>query len=226
MGDRRRLILDGESLRIETLERAADTLPVLSLSDDAWAKVDAGRQVVERSLASGAAAYGVTTGVGAQKTSRVSVSDQAEFNRRLLLAHGTIGSERALPTSVVRAAIVVLLNGLATGRSGVRPTLLRRLLSELDAGALPAARDESSVGASDLVPLAQMAVGLLGLDGDRPFELAAKEGLSLVNSNAVSLGRGGLALAETRRLLRALDVSLCASLEGLRANLSVLATKQ
>jgi histidine ammonia-lyase len=104
----------------------------------------------------------------------------------------------------------------ATGGCGVRPKLVALLLQRLRDNRIPTVNASGSVGASDLVPLAQLALGYLGDD----FALNAKEALSLMNSNAVSLGCGALQLYELKRLLAAFDLSSAVALEGLRGNLS------
>ncbi len=228
------IVLDGTSLTIfDVVHAARDGMPI-TLADDAWARVARGRERVERVLASGSDAYGVTTGVGSQKSQPLSAEETSAFNNRLIVAHATTASTRLLAPNVVRAALVVQLNALSTGLSGIRPELLQRLYERYQSGDLPNANAGASVGASDLVPLAQMALPILGLDSplsaadapklstSAPIELAAKEGLSLINSNAVSLGHGALILLQARKLLRGFDLSASFSLEGFRGNLQIL----
>jgi histidine ammonia-lyase len=79
------------------------------------------------------------------------------------------------------------------------------------------------------VPLAQLATGLFGLSDpiagesvERPLALAPKEALSLMNSNAVSLGHGSLQLQAARKLLRGFDQAFAMSLEGFLGNPAIL----
>src|SRR5207237_6422425 len=74
-----------------------------------------------------------------------------------------------------------------------------------------------STGQSDLPQMADLAHGFL--DG---FQLAAKEGLALINNNAFSSASAALAVADCRRLLDALDVAGALDLEAFAANLSIL----
>lgn len=233
------LVLDGTSLTIfDVVHAARDGKPV-EIADSAWQRVRSGREQVERVLANNGHAYGVTTGVGSQKSQPLTPQEISAFNNRLIVAHASVASEMLLSPNVVRAALVVQLNALSTGLSGIRPELLERLHQRYCSAELPAANAGASVGASDLVPLAQMALPLLGLENplgdlepdvtqrtsvDHPpvIDLAAKEGLSLINSNAVSLGHGALVLLQARKLLRGFDLSACFSLEGFRGNLQIL----
>lgn len=222
--------VDGTRLTVfDVVHVARDGAPI-ELAEEVWDRVRRGRERVDHVLASGGHAYGVTTGVGSQKQDRVDPAEAAEFNRRLLIAHATTSSEIELAPRIVRAALLVQLNAFASGRSGVRVELLRALLERFVSGPTPRANAGVSVGASDLVPLAQMALSIVGApnplgdDGaDSPgLELAPKEALSLINSNAVSLGHGALMLLQARKLLRGFDLSASLSLEGFRGNLNIL----
>ncbi len=108
-------------------------------------------------------------------------------------------------------------NGFARGTAGVRPLLAERIVAALNAGEHPRVRLLGSVGQSDLPPLADLAHGLSG-----EVELQAKEGLALLNSNAFSTGIAALAVADTERLLDALDVSGALDLEAFAANVTML----
>lgn len=218
--------LDGQSLTIfDVVHAARDGHPV-EIAEPVWERVSEGRAQVDRAVEEGIAAYGVTTGVGSQKAQTLRADEVALFNRRLIVAHASTASQVTLDPKVVRAALVVQLNAMATGRSGVRPELLRRLYDRYCRGEVPVANTGASVGASDLVPLSQMALSLIGSENPlapasseaEPFDLAPKEGLSLINSNAVSLGHGALLLLQARKLLRGFDLALCLSLEGFRGN--------
>ena len=212
------IILCGNELRIPDLVAGASGQQPVSLSDAAWERVRQGRAVVEDIVTRGIPAYGITTGVGSQKDFAVSPEEMPEFNRRLLAAHATRVPGPLIERAEVRAALIIQANLFASGACGVRPELIELLLSKLEANDIPAVDASGSVGASDLVPLAQLALGIM----NDSFALSAKEALSLMNSNAISLARGALQLYELRRLLAAFDLSAAVALEGLRANLTSL----
>ncbi len=214
--------LSGEDLTLDRLASIAIDLAPVEIGAEAWPRIDEGRAVVEEIVASGRPAYGITTGVGSQKESSVQRTELAAFNRRLLAAHATRVPGPTLDPAVVRAAIAVQLNLFATGTSGVRPELVRRLTKRLNENRVPSVDASGSVGASDLVPLAQLGLGLLEDAPDSVFEPGAKEALSLMNSNAISLGFGGLCLVTARRLLATMDLAAAVALEGLRGNLGAI----
>jgi len=199
----------------------------VALSAEGREAVERARAVVDRLVDEGIPAYGITTGVGSQKDFGVSREAIARYNRLMITAHASIApGPNALP-EVVRAALAIQLALFAKGRSGVRLELVESLLARLQADDLPGARLGSSVGASDIVAMSQLAVPLLGGQGvtpggagPAPLEgLSAKEAVSLLNSNSLMLAEAALALAEIRALIDAATLAGALSMEGFRGNL-------
>ena len=151
-----------------------------------------------------------------RKRTAVEPADFAEFNRRLILEH-RVGQGAAAPADVVRAQLLLVTNGFARGTSGVRLELLEHLVARLNAGVAPTVRTLGSIGMADLPANADLAHGVL--DG---FELAAKEGLALLGSNAFSTALAALALADAIQLLAVLDTAAMLDLEALAGNVSAL----
>ena len=222
-GKTRQVVLNGANLTIDQLVEIAESRGAVSLHEAAWERVRAGRAIVERIADSGQPAYGITTGVGAQRDYNLSAEVIAQFNRKLLAAHATRVPGPTLAPEVVRGALVVMANGFATGRSGVSEDLLHLVIERANGSAMPSIDASGSVGASDLVPLAQLALWILDSSSRAQTELpGAKEGLSLINSNAISLSQGALALSSLQRLLAAFDIAAAISLEGIRGNLGAI----
>jgi histidine ammonia-lyase len=219
-------LFDGSGLSIETVSDLSQRFGPVDLSAQAWERVAASRAVVERQLASGAAIYGTNTGIGSQKD--VAVADQllAEFSNRMIISEATDFPGPAAADPVVRACLVVLINTIAGGRTGVRPELVRRLLQLYGAERMPTVRDDTSYGIADLTPLSQLSLAVLGLSIDEHapilgtrFDLAPKESVSLIDNNSFALGSGALVLAEISRLLGAFDLAAATALEGFRGGL-------
>jgi histidine ammonia-lyase len=208
--------LSGDTLTLEDLLAVARDGAVVELGAEVADRVRAGREVVERSLAGNAPVYGLTTGVGVRKRTRVEPGELAEFNRRLILEH-RVGQGDPAPEDAVRAQLLLVANGFARGTAGVRLELLEHLVGQLNAGVVPAVRTLGSIGMADLPANADLAHGLLG-----DFELAAKEGLALLGSNAFSTALAALALADAERLCSVLDVAAALDLEALAGNVSAL----
>ena len=209
--------LTGTSLTLDDLVSVAREGALVRLADDVPGRVDAGRAIVERTL-DGDPVYGLTTGVGVRKRIRVAPEELPEFNRRSILEH-RVGQGAPAPAEVVRAQLLLVANGFARGTAGVRLELVEHLVARLNAGDVPEVRTLGSVGMADLPANADLAHGIL-----HGFELAAKEGLALLNHNAFSTALTALALADAQRLLRTAIVAAGLDLEALGGNLGILHT--
>jgi histidine ammonia-lyase len=210
------VLLTGTDLTLEDVVRVARSSETVELASEAVERMREARAVVEGAVDRGDAVYGVTTGVASRKRVRVSADEAAEFNRRLIQSH-RVGQGPAAPTEVVRAAMLRLANGFASGTTGVRPQVAERLVAALNASESPHVRLLGSVGQSDLAPNADLAHGLF-----EEFPLASGEALWLVNNNAFSTGFAALAVADAERLLDGLHVSGALDLEAFAANLAHL----
>ncbi|MDX6454545.1 MAG: histidine ammonia-lyase [Gaiellaceae bacterium] len=210
------ITLTGDTLTVEDLVGVARRREWVELGAGVADRVRAGRSIVERELEGGQLIYGLTTGVGVRKRTRLESSELAEFNNRLILEH-RVGQGDPAPDDVVRAQLLLVVNGFARGTAGVRLELVEHLLARLNEGPTAVVRMLGSVGMADLPANADLAYGVL--DG---FELAAKEGLALLDHNAFSTGLAALALVDAMRLLDALDVAAALDLEALSANLTIL----
>jgi histidine ammonia-lyase len=208
--------LSGQTLTLEDLLAVARDDAGVELAADVPDRVRAGRAIVQRALDGEAPVYGLTTGVGVRKRTRVEPGELAEFNRRLILEH-RVGQGDPAPPEVVRAQLLLVANGFARGTAGVRIELLEHLVAQLNAGVVPTVRLLGSIGMADLPANADLAHGVLG-----DFELAAKEGLALLGNNAFSTALAALALADALRLCTVLDVAAALDLEALAANVSAL----
>ena len=189
---------------------------VLTLAPESREAIDKGAEVIDRIVAQGTRTYGVNTGMGSLADRTIPSDDIGELQHRLVLSNAA-GTGPLLSDRDVRRIILLKVNAMATGYSGVRHDLIDSLIALYNAGACPCIPAKGSVGASgDLAPLAHLAVALLGegdmrVDGQTvparealqraglaPLTLAPKEGLAMVNGTQVStaLAVGGLFAAE------------------------------
>jgi histidine ammonia-lyase len=210
------VVLTGSDLSLAELVRVARDGEPVELGGGVGERMRSTRAAVDAAAAAGREVYGLTTGVGAKKKAAVASGDVAEFNRLLILNH-RVGQGPALPGDVVRAALCLVANGLASGGPGVRPELAQAVVDALDAGVTPVVRSLGSIGVADLSANADLAHGALG-----DFPLAAGEGLALLCHNAVSTGHAALALADAGALLDALGVAGALDLEAFAANTGAL----
>jgi histidine ammonia-lyase len=210
------VVLTGSRLTLEDVERVARRDARVVLATDAVERMASAREIVAETLVADSLVYGLTTGVGMRRNTRVPVGEIADFNRRLIANH-QVGAGPHAPIDVVRATMLRLLNAFCGGWVGVRPELAERLAAALNDGVAPKVRVLGSVGQADLAPMADLARGIF--DG---FELEPKEGLALLNTSSFATGWGALAVADATRLLSALDVCAALDLEAFQASLSVL----
>src|SRR5215467_985716 len=212
------VVLDGTSLTIDSLAAVAEGREEVSLAPAARDRMAAARGVVEEALRLNLPVYGLTTALAERKSVALDAAARQGFSRFLIKGH-LIAQGPPAPPSVVRAAMVCLVNSYAKGAAGVRPELAEMLAGELNRGAAPAVRSLGSVGQADLGPLADLAEGLLRETG---FVLAENEGLALINNNAFSTGWAALAELAAEELLGEADVAAALDLEAFAANLSIL----
>ncbi len=203
------------------------------LSEAARARIRRGREVVDAIAAGDKPAYGINTGFGALAEVRVEGSRLKELQRRLLLSHAA-GVGAPLSASETRALMLLRVLVLTTGTAGVRELVADRMLELYCKDILPIIPEKGSVGASgDLAPLAHLALGLIGEGfvmhqgvkktareallavGLEPLELAAKEGLALVNGTQAMGAVGGLAVDDALELCEWADRIAAMSLEGM-----------
>jgi histidine ammonia-lyase len=211
---------------------ARDGAPV-ALTGDAVAAIEKARAVVDELAAASDPAYGISTGFGALATRHIPVELRAQLQRSLVRSHAA-GSGPEVEREVVRALMLLRLSTLATGHTGIRRETAELMAAMLSAGIAPVVREYGSLGCSgDLAPLAHCALALMGegevrdasgalvpaadalaAAGLEPVELAAKEGLALINGTDGMLGMLALAVTDLRMLLRTADIAAAMSVEA------------
>ena len=176
----------------------------IAIDPAARAGIEASAAIVADAAAGQAPVYGVNTGFGKLASTRISEADLATLQLNLIRSH-SVGVGEPLSPSVLRLMLALKAASLARGYSGVRPVVIDTLVKVHNAGLVPYVPSQGSVGASgDLAPLAHMTLALIGegemlVDGQRapaapllaaagiaPLQLAAKEGLALINGTQTS----------------------------------------
>lgn len=189
--------------------------------------------------------YGVSTGFGALAKVQIPSEHRVQLQRSLIRSHAA-GTGPEVEREVVRALMLLRLNTLATGRTGVRPVVAETYAAILNAGITPVVHEYGSLGCSgDLSPLAHCALTLIGEGtvrmgadhaaapepaaaaleraGITPVVLREKEGLALINGTDGMLGMLCLALHDLTSLLKIADLAAAASVEGLMGSDAVFA---
>ena len=167
-------------------------------------RVEAALATVQQVINDKKTVYGINTGFGSLANQTISTEKLQQLQRNIVLSHAC-GSGDLLADDVVALILLLKINNLAQGYSGVRMDLINALCQLYNAKVYPCIPAKGSVGASgDLVPLAHLSLPLLGVGdmryqgkiirateglkiaGIQPFELGPKEGLALLNGLQVS----------------------------------------
>lgn len=238
----RTVLLDGVSLSVEdvvsvaygspgepqvelALEAREVTISVRTYVEENWLRPDSPPM------------YGINTGLGRLMDVRVPVEDLDRFQRLIVNAHSA-GVGEPLTEPEVRALLLLRVNALSKGMSGIRIECLDRLLAMLNRGVHPVIPWQGSVGASgDLAPLAHLVSVLIGHEKaeahhrgvrmsardalaaaglDPTFDLAPKDVLAMINGSTVSLASSVLTLHQAELLSRTADVAHSLTLEAVR----------
>ena len=231
-------VLIGRPLSLLDIADVARRGRPVALCEEARKRTAASRMAVDALTLRGDAGpsvYGINTGFGALAETRIPEAQIVALQKNLVRSHAC-GVGPDLDAADVRAMMVLRAQVVAMGYSGVRTEVVDLLLALLNAGITPRVPAQGSVGASgDLAPLAHLALVLIGEGevlgergehipgakaladkGIRPIELAAKEGLALINGTQFMTGLGALALADAVALSKIADIAGAISLEALK----------
>jgi histidine ammonia-lyase len=208
----------------------------VELGDQGRRAVLASREVVEAALQNRHPLYGINTGFGSLSRAQIAPGKLLILQQNLVRSHAC-GVGESLPDETVRAMMLLTAASLARGMSGVRPLLIDHIASLLNAGVTPLVPSLGSVGASgDLAPLAHIALVLIGEGRARvrgsheelsgadalsraklsPLQLAAKEGLALINGTHLMAAQGALLCHDVATIFPAALVAAAMSIEASR----------
>jgi len=228
------MIITGQGLTVSSLSKAAKSFKErFELDKDAVAKIKAARKVVDSVIDGDKAVYGINTGFGKFANVSISKEDTALLQKNLILSHAC-GIGQPLPIEVVRAMLILRINALSIGCSGINLATVNLMLELLNKNIIPVVPEKGSLGASgDLIPLSHMCLPLLGLgevfykgkivasklaldkEELKPIELGAKEGLALINGTQAMCATIALALYDAKILIKSADIISCLTIEAL-----------
>ena len=214
------------------LEMAAGTRKGI-LNEATRQRIEASRQIVAQVLSEERVVYGVTTGFGPLCTTVVSPHEAGQLQENLLMSH-SVGVGPLIPPDIARLMLILKVQALAQGYSGIGLPTLERICWHIDADVIPCVPAQGSVGASgDLAPLSHLFLPLIGLGevfyqgkvqpaaavlqvhGLEPLRLQAKEGLALINGTQFMAAYGLHILARLPNCLDHADLSGAMMLEAL-----------
>ena len=196
-------LIPGE-LNLKQLRQIFIDRPKITLAHDAYAAINKSADAVHQVTLQDDSVYGINTGFGLLAQSKIAKEDLQQLQSNIVLSHAT-GVGEYLDDATVSLLLLLKINSLARGYSGVRSVLIDALIALYNHKVYPCIPCQGSVGASgDLAPLAHMSLVLLGegevrINGKivgavqglaradlQVMPLAAKEGLALLNGTQAS----------------------------------------
>ncbi len=236
----KRIELNGRGLTIETVAAVAREGTNVTICPEALERVEASWKLLYEVATSGSQkVYGMNTGVGVNKDQEITPEDYREYNRNMLLAHCD-GIEPFATEEEVRAVMLVRLNNVLLGRTGMHPKIVMLFQEFLNRGIHPLLPLRGSVGEGDITCMSLIGLAMIGewevyyrgkrtaalealeKEGLAPINLGPKDGLSLVSTNALGAGLGALLLQDLRELLDTADLAYAMTLEGFQGSVSPL----
>ncbi len=228
--------VDGHSLSLESVVEVAERGAKVRMSAASVRKMERYRARLDERVKSGQVVYGVNTGFGSLADKVVPPGKVEQLQLNLVRSHAA-GVGEPMPGAVVRAAMLLRLNSLLNGNSAARTSVAELLAEMLNKGVTPFVPSFGSLGASgDLVPSAHVALTMIGegkafyrgrllesgralkLAGLKRVELAAKEGLSLINGTCFTTAFSAMCIQGGKTLLEAANGCVALTGEALGAS--------
>lgn len=225
------ITLDGNHLTVDDIVAVGRGVKKVTLSREALQKCNVSRNFLLKQIEEGKIIYGVNSSFGSMCNKIIHDDSIEQLQENLIRSHAA-GLGEPLSPEVALAAVVVRLNSLAKGYSGVRPELLEFMGQLINHRIAPYIPTRGSVGASgDLIHLAHLALMIIGegnvyyqgallpareaLDraGLKPFKLGAKEGISLINGTSVMTAIAAFAVDSAKQALAAQCVAAAFAIE-------------
>ena len=214
-----KLMIHPGKMTLDELRVVFEKSVTVTLDKRAYSAIEKSVATVNQIIAEDKTAYGINTGFGLLANTRIATKDLQSLQRSIVMSHAA-GVGDPLDDELVRLIMVLKINSLARGYSGIRLEVIEALVSMVNAGVYPYIPAKGSVGASgDLAPLAHMSLILLGEGKARyegkwisakkalekaglsPLKLEAKEGLALLNGTQASTAFALKGLFEAEKLL-------------------------
>ena len=225
--------ISSEVLSLEVIQEIISQNKKLALSDEAKVAIEKCRTYLDTKMASNdEPIYGINTGFGSLCNVKISSENLSQLQENLVKSHAC-GTGEAVPQEIVKIMLLLKIQSLSYGHSGVQLQTVDRLIDFYNNDILPIIYTQGSLGASgDLAPLAHLSLPLLGegevyYDGFRqpaskvllkmnwkPIILQSKEGLALLNGTQFMSAYGSYILLKAMKFSYFADVIGTISLEA------------
>jgi histidine ammonia-lyase len=208
------------SLTIDQIESILTSGAKLKLSDEATEKIQHCRNYLDQKIKiSDEPVYGINTGFGSLYKESISKNELGKLQTNIIKSHAC-GAGDPIPNYIVRLILLLKVQSLSYGHSGVQVDTVQRLIDFYNNDVLPVVYEYGSLGASgDLAPLAHLCLPLIAEGevnykgklisgkelisqmGWKPIQLQAKEGLALLNGTQFMASFGVWNLIEAKKIL-------------------------
>ena len=225
--------ISSELLSIEAISEVIYQGKKLALSEEAIVNIEKCRKYLDDKMKSNNdPIYGINTGFGSLCNVKISNENLSKLQENLVKSHAC-GTGEEVPHEIVKIMLLLKIQSLSYGHSGVQLLTVQRLIDFYNNDILPVIYTQGSLGASgDLAPLAHLSLPLLGegevyYDGFRqpaskvlekmdwtPIIMQSKEGLALLNGTQFMSAYGVYCLIKADKLSYFADVIGAISLEG------------
>lgn len=206
------------------------------ISDTARQKIKESHQIVKNIVEKGNPVYGINTGFGPLCTTKISKEETKILQSNILQSH-SVGVGDPIDYQIAKLMLILKLQSLSKGYSGIAETTLNRILWHIDNNATPIVPSQGSVGASgDLAPLSHLFLPLIGLGkvhyqnqtiptkelfektGLQPLNLGPKEGLALINGTQFIAAHAVKVIEKLHNCLAQADIIGAMMIEGLQGS--------
>ncbi len=232
------LISTTETLTLQAVASIVATNSPIALTDNAKEKIiDGHNYLLQKIKNNSVPIYGINTGFGSLCNTIIANNELSQLQENLVKSHAC-GTGETIPKNIVQIMLLLKIQGLSYGNSGVQLATVERLIYLYNNSILPVIYSQGSLGASgDLAPLAHLALPLLGLGqvyykGNvrntaevyellklKPIQLGAKEGLALLNGTQFMSAYGVYCVLTALQLSEKIDAIACMSIDAFDAKL-------
>ncbi|MBQ4822565.1 histidine ammonia-lyase [Aquimarina sp. MMG016] len=207
-----------------------------TISEASREKIRNSRQIVENIVEKGHPVYGINTGFGPLCTTKISKEETKILQSNILQSH-SVGVGEPIDTEIAKLMLILKLQSLAKGYSGIAESTLDRILWHIDNDAIPVVPCQGSVGASgDLAPLSHLFLPLISLGkvefqgktittGElfkatklQSLDLGPKEGLALINGTQFIAAHAVKVVEKLQSCLSQADIIGAMMIEGLQGS--------
>jgi len=227
-----------QTLEFEALKNSIHHSTNISVSPAAKEKISHCRSYLNNKTAdSSKAYYGINTGFGYLQNIQIDASQTQQLQYNLLVSHAC-GMGNKVPNEIVKLMLLLKIQSLSYGNSGVQQITVERLTDLYNNNILPIVYTQGSLGASgDLAPLSHLALPLIGMgkvnvndeeldaatilqrQNWQKISLQSKEGLALINGTQFMSAYGIYCLQKAEKLLQWANIIAAISFDGFDGNL-------